>query len=177
VDSGNIDLDDQKAFLFYQCFFNELGEKLKFPIPFQSKQIYLADLLANRVPDGAVCDSYALHQPFKTIAQNFQVFDKENKDVIVPYGEGEVLIEKLKQLSAMFAKSRSSFKMGLLQNYLQRAKCFTINIFDTQIKCLDDQGYLESLFDGRVLVLSKQAYHADYGLRTDHEPKVEDYMI
>jgi CRISPR-associated endonuclease/helicase Cas3 len=177
MNAGNIDLDDQKAFLFYQCFFDELGENLKFPIPFQDKPLYLADLLANRVPDGAGCDSYALHQPFKIIAQNFQVLDKKNKDVIVPYKEGEALIEKLRKLSLDIKNGYKNFNMKLLQNILQETRRFTISIFDEQMKCLYEQGCLESLFDGRIFVLRKQAYHADYGLRTDHEPKVEDYMI
>jgi hypothetical protein len=97
--------------------------------------------------------------------------------VIVPYGEGEDLIEKLRKISLDIKNGYRNFNMKLLQNILQETRRFTISIFDEQMKCLYEQGCLESLFDGRIFVLRKQAYHADYGLRTDHEPKVEDYMI
>jgi hypothetical protein len=60
---------------------------------------------------------------------------------------------------------------------MQEIKPYTISIFQYQKKQLEEYGFLEYLFDGRILILDKKAYHNDYGLGLISEPKVDAYIF
>jgi CRISPR-associated endonuclease/helicase Cas3 len=160
---------------FYQYFFASMKSKLKYPIEDEYRnQLYLADLLANENPFAKDKKSRQtlLMQPFKTAAQKFTVFDSNTIDVLVPFQEGKHIIDKLRKLDG-----KKKFCLKEMDAILKEAKLYTISIFETQKKQLDQYGYLEQLLDGRVLVLNEHAYHDEYGLKRMQEPGVEEFIF
>jgi CRISPR-associated endonuclease/helicase Cas3 len=166
-DQSHVQMEENEIYKFYQYFFAEMKKKTKYPIQDMGTTLYLTELLANKnvYADKEENRKYFFRQPFKTAAQKFRVFDEDTMDVIVPYGDGTKLIEKLKAAEKM------------TRDMYQEIKPYTISIFQYQKKKLEEYGMLEHLFDDRLLVLKSKAYCDDYGLEINSEPKVEDYIF
>lgn len=104
-----------------------------------------------------------MKQPYHWIGEKFQVFDENTTDIIVPYKDGEQLITELMNTDYMsFSKKKA---------LLEKAKSYSISIFDHQKAKLIDKGLLSGIsqFDDRILVLAKNAYDDNYGLNDEAE--------
>jgi CRISPR-associated endonuclease/helicase Cas3 len=166
-------ISEEATYQFYRYLFYEMKHTLKYPIKEYNSTLYMADLLANKNPYAKKKDRYILKQPFKTVAQKFQVFDNETIDILVPYRDGKKWIEKLRILGG----SNYQLPVKALTDVFQNIKRYTISIYPYQKAKLEEEGLLESLFDGRIFILSELAYHEEYGLKVIKEPKVEDFIF
>jgi CRISPR-associated endonuclease/helicase Cas3 len=168
-------IDEAAAYKFYQYFFAEMKNKMKYPIKEYGSPLYMADLLgfSNPYVDKNAEFQTFLRQPFKTLAERFEVFKEDTIDILVPYQEGRTIIEELKELQA----EKKSFKMDRLNDLVKRAKRYTISIYQYQKDKLDDYGWLEGLFEDRILILNEKAYSEDYGLDMLIAPTVSDFMF
>ena len=90
----------------------------------------------------------ALRCALKTAGSAFTVFDSDTRDVIVPYGQGIQLIAEL---------TGSSLD---LKDWQQRAKAYSIGIYDWQLKKL---GGAVTEHHG-IAVLAQGFYDEDTGL-------------
>ena len=102
--------------------------------------------------DGS-CESYGryyLNQAFQTAGRLFRVFDSNTTDVIVPYGKGIVLINDL------CAKEETSITPTYLKQWLEKAKPYTISLYDYQIKNLEPNGIYDI---AGVRILQNQYYN------------------
>lgn len=107
-----------------------------------------------------------LHQAFKSAGDMFSVFDNDTVDVIVRYREGdsvatELLSERVKY-DAKYAKS-----------LIDKAKNYTVSLYNTSIKKLAENGALISALDGAVLILDNPYYDDGTGVKT--KLNEEDY--
>jgi CRISPR-associated endonuclease/helicase Cas3 len=110
---------------------------------------------------------YELNQAFKEAGALFQVFDDKSEDVIVPYGDGAACIADL-------CSERAKRDPVYLQSCLERAKPYTVSIFEYQKKQLIKQKGLYAVCDDKILILQPQYYDDDVGLVTGKEQN--DYM-
>lgn len=156
---------------FYKYLFNETEKTLRYPIKDYNQLIYLTDLWANC--NGAVDEDteYVLHQPFDTIGKVFQVFDEDIIDVLVPYGKGKQLIEELKKIK------NTSFELVKMKDCLKQARMYTIGLYRWQKNKLIETGFLDSLFDGRIMALDERMYDDQYGLTNFEEQAVEAFIM
>ena len=94
------------------------------------KDLFLLDLLSKneKYLSGNLLGKFYLNQAFATAGKLFRVFDQETWDVVVPYGEGAVLIREL--------LSQKSPTVAYLHQWVCRAKAYTIGIYDYQKKKL-----------------------------------------
>ena len=158
---------------FYRNMFTEnaMKRQINYPINDYKSELFLVDLLANKNPYAKKDKFTFLHQPFKTTGKKFQVFDEQTTDILVPYNEGSNFIEELRKIE------RTSFFLPSLKEFLKQTKNYTISIYQWQFNKLWEAGLLYGLFENRIFVLDKKAYHEQYGLNSKAEQSIEDFII
>lgn len=158
---------------FYRNLFHQKSVKKRIRYPFDDggTELFLSELLANANPYTRKDTRFYLNQPFKTAAGIFQVFDEKTFDVLVPYGEGNMLIEQLREVK------ESEYSIPFLREVMRRAKRFTVSIYEWQRDRLLEKGLLEELLGGRLLALHTKAYNGRYGLDDRAELTVGDFML
>lgn len=160
-----------------QNFYNNLYQKkemkmqIRYPIEDCGSVLYLTNLLGNDNPYAKEDRDFFLHQPFKLIGKRFEVFDDQTFDVLVPYGDGDSLIEKLKEADGM------NFFIPSIKNIVKQAKGYTISIYKWQRDKLWEEGLLYGLFENRILILDMKAYDGQYGLNDKAELEVGNYIL
>ena len=152
--------------------YQEMEKEIEYPVKISGEPFYLAKLLANQSTYGNTGENrnYFFRQPFKTIGENFKVFDENTVDVLVPYKEGIDFIQKLKRLGT------SEFHIEETKKLIQQAKLYSISIFDWQKQKLKGAGLLTPVLEGRAYTLEEKAYDDDLGLILMEEQPVENFF-
>jgi CRISPR-associated endonuclease/helicase Cas3 len=149
--------------VYYSYYFHEQKEKMDYIITKKlsglAEDVTLTDLLTyNQVGRNAYkgrCKSeppYYLPQAFSTAGDLFQVIDSDTTSVIVPYGEGENIIEELHRVTyppAIFKLTR-------------KAQQFSVNLFAYEREQLATGVY--QINETGIFALDKPCYSADYGV-------------
>jgi CRISPR-associated endonuclease/helicase Cas3 len=102
---------------------------------------------------------YELNQAFQEAGALFQVYDDESQDVIVPYGDGAQCIADL-------CSERARYEPAYLRSCLERAKPYTVSVFNYEKEKLMPNG-LHTVCDDKILVLDPKYYDEAVGLVTD----------
>ena len=127
----------------------------------------LSDNMAFRQNDN---EKYNMHQAFKTAGERFSVFDRATVDVITGYnvpetiGDGKDnrdrerndLIERLCSLDA-------DYDIGYASELIRKAARYTVSLYDSQIKALEQRGGLIPLLGGRAFGLQEGYYDEELG--------------
>jgi len=147
---------------FYRYKFKELinqkRDLLLYPINTSQYEnnIYLAELLEeNKMLYSEKNKEFLLSQPFKYVGERFSVFSEDSVDVLVPYGDGVKIIEKLREIH------KYRLPLELTRELIKQSNAFTVTIFENELKALGQ--WIEPLFDGRIYVLSENLYKNDIG--------------
>ncbi|TGA97520.1 CRISPR-associated helicase Cas3' [Sporolactobacillus shoreae] len=156
---------------YFQCFFSEMNAKLDFNISnlkITMTQLLYADressyLKAYKEAHNGKTLPLILLSSLRTAAENFYVIKNTTKSVIVPYREGENLIVQL----------GSTESIEDLNELLRKAQHFSINVYDQELKRLEQGGQLAYYLDGQVLALKESAYSDEYGLDIEGESGFE----
>lgn len=120
----------------------------------------LFDLLGrNEKFDSADSENdYILRQAFKTAGNLFSVFDDDSDSVIVPYGGGRSIAERL------IAEGRKRpWNYEVLRELTQEAKPYMVSLRRYEIEKLKKNEILIELFDGSILVLPDGFYDENTG--------------
>lgn len=160
--------------LFYRYLFDgkQIQKRMNYPIYDHGEELFLLKLLANSNPNvKGNNNGFFLRQPFKTVGREFQVFDNETIDVLVPYEEGADVIEVLMEIG------KTDYFHPSLKEIVQEAKMYTISIYKWQRDRLWEEGLLYDIFEGRFLVLRTEAYDEHYGLNYEAEQAIENYIL
>lgn len=104
-------------------------------------------------------EDYYLNQAFKTAGAMFKIFDDDSTGVIVPYGDGRNVIEDL-------LSERAKYDMQFLQDSIQRAKPYTVNIYNHQVDQLKREDGIRVILDGMLMVLLPEYYSGEIGIMT-----------
>lgn len=99
---------------------------------------------------------YYLYQAFKTASRDFEVFETAGKTVIVPWGEGQRIIEQLEEVYPDDYQT--------IRDLLTQARPYTVTVYDHQLKKLREMGGIIDLLDGAVCALGPQYYSEELGL-------------
>lgn len=166
-------IGERAARKFYQHLFLNTEEEMKYPITVWGRKIYLADLWANSNGeiDKQDARNYIFHQPFKTMGKEFKVFENNTIDILVPYKEGERIIEQIRSMQMEYGQWEE------LERLVWQAKKYTISIFQYQKEKLDAENLLETVLDGRILVLNKWAYDDCCGLTDKGELPADCFIF
>lgn len=102
-------------------------------------------------------ERYHLNQAFLTAGRQFQVFDSDTVDVVVPHGEGAELIAALEG-------ERAQRDMAYVKKLLEKLKPYTVSLFQYQRQLLEKQGALFAVCGGSILALQQDFYDDQVGL-------------
>ncbi|WP_241535840.1 CRISPR-associated helicase Cas3' [Indiicoccus explosivorum] len=103
-------------------------------------------------------------QAFKTAGDNFEVIDSPTTTVLVPYSdEGKNLI----------ADFNGDLPLEQLGSLLKKAQHYSINLFDTDRRRLEQNGDMYPLFNGEIFALTDAAYNDEFGMDTGGEGRWE----
>lgn len=94
-----------------------------------------------------------MHQAFRTAGRLFEVFDREQTSIVVPWGNGEEIAEKL-------ISSGESVSKELYDD----AKPYTVSVFSYQLERLYECAAITRVGDGQILVLDKNYYSNNTGI-------------
>ncbi len=150
------DLLSQKVMdRYYKYYFYDRKKDMNYVLlkPHNDRLMY--DLLAgNKV----AADSFnsrngfkselMLKQAFKTAGNNFQVIDQNTVGIIVPYKKGKKLIISI----------NGECSLSELKQYLREAQQFSINLFETEKRKLEEMGGIIKLKDGVAFALRDEFY-------------------
>ena len=115
----------------------------------------LVDLLSvNKAFANGTKNLFPLKQAFRTAGETFRVIDEDTRAVIVPYGEGAAIINAL--------LSQSEIKQRTL--LLARAQQYSVNVYDSMMKRLEEEGAVYAVGDTGVMALKAEYYDAERGL-------------
>ncbi|GER68667.1 CRISPR-associated helicase/endonuclease Cas3 [Weizmannia acidilactici] len=106
-----------------------------------------------------------LSSSFYTAAENFHVIDDKTTSVIVPFHEGKDVIAELTSLT-------SNATIEDLGKLMKKAQQFTINLYSQELKDLEKNGGIVSLFDGKILALKEGAYDEEFGLNIANDSQL-----
>ncbi|MBX4261559.1 CRISPR-associated helicase Cas3' [Clostridium estertheticum] len=152
---------------YYKYYYYNRSAEMDYALrkPDDDKSMY--DLLAANNEGGNEFNSrngfkskLMLKQGFKTAGNNFQVIDQNTTGVIVPYGEGEELISLI----------NGQCSLGELKQYLRKAQQFSVNIYETDKRKLEQLGGLIGLKDNAIIALRKEFYTEDAGVTFENAP-------
>lgn len=102
--------------------------------------------------------TYYLNQAFRLAGRLFQVYDEDSIDVIVPYGEGQTVIADL-------GSDRARRDLVYRQQCLERAKPYTVSLYQYQVRKLVQEHGLYPIRDGddSVWALTEEFYDEEIG--------------
>ncbi len=86
---------------------------------------------------------YYFRQAFRLAGSLFQVFEENTTDVVVPYGQGEKLIQEL-------CGEKARRDPGYLRSLLEEAKPYTVSLYQYQINRLHEEHSLIPLHGGAL---------------------------
>ena len=163
LETIHFDRDESKTFdpvrdefiaRYYQSLFleaeNDGGTEFRFTYRNNRTLYTIAALLSSNLSPSAGNDKYFLNQPFKTIGENFSVFEGGTYNVIVPYQDGRRLIETIQHMDRC--------GMQIPVAILREARNYVIQIYQWQKEKLEAAGMLASAAGGRIYILSEKAY-------------------
>jgi CRISPR-associated endonuclease/helicase Cas3 len=152
---------------YYKYYFHNRRREMNYTLskPDNDKSMY--DLLSGNNEANDAFNSrngykskLMLKQAFKTAGNNFQVIDQNTTGVIVPYGEGKNLITLI----------NGECSLSELKNYLKKAQQFSVNLFETDKRKLEEKRGIVELNNGGVLALREGFYSDDVGVIVEGIP-------
>ncbi|MDP2815537.1 MAG: CRISPR-associated helicase/endonuclease Cas3, partial [Rectinemataceae bacterium] len=138
-------LDDPIAHSVFGPYFSELFWK--------ANSLDTHGIMNLLTPDRSECGIQ-----FREAAAAFKMIDDSmQRTILVPYGEGEILIRLLK-------------KTGPERWLLRKLQRYSVNIYTNQFNVLRDRGSLEEITPGIFALTCKIEYDDDIGLLIDEMP-------
>ncbi|HJV45798.1 MAG TPA: CRISPR-associated helicase Cas3', partial [Bacillota bacterium] len=157
-------LSQQAMAQYFKRYYARLESKLHYFI--QKFQKNMTELLMVKRAESTYRKAYQanygkdvplmLVNSYHTAADHFRVIDQNTTSVFVPYGEGEELL---------LLMSQDRVNIQDLSQILKKAQRYMINVYPKELEILKGNDLLESILDGSVWILKKEAYHEEMGLQ------------
>ena len=136
---------------YYEIFYEELKTKMDFNLKEQYKGETIYRLLSTGFKGAN--SNHMLCQAFLTAGEEYQAIADEGYTVLVPYGQGEQIIEQIEQIS----------DKKELRGILRQAQRFTVSIYRRMAEKLEEEGVIEKSTVLQGLYIAR-AYDEEKGL-------------
>ncbi len=143
---------------FKKLYFNS-EDRMNFPI--RQMDTNIMELLSNGFP--CMEKKNCMHQAYKTAGREYRVIDDHSFGVIVPYKEGNSILEDIRQSS----------ELSEIKKYIRKAQRYTVNVRENQLKKFD--GLIQRVSDripGLYMVAAPGAYTEERGITAEWEPLI-----
>ncbi|MEF9939334.1 MAG: CRISPR-associated helicase Cas3' [Clostridium sp.] len=150
---------------FYQNYYYGQSQVRLMDYPIEKYHTSMLDLL-RRNPQGVqafigmhqdINPNLMLYQAFKTAGHEFEVINQKTTSVLVPYREGKDIIAKL----------NGELEPHKLPKILRSAQRYTVNLYDNQMRRLNEKDALYTLTNGGILALKEGFYDEMVGLNEE----------
>lgn len=141
---------------YYMTLYAKTADKMNFPLPKSDTNI--VELLSRGF--GVQDRKNFMNQAFKTAGQAYRVIDDHSFGVIVPYMEGENLIDSIQNAS----------ELSEIKSFIRQAQRYTVNVRESQLK--NFEGLIQPVCDhipNLYMVAAPGAYNQDYGITQEWE--------
>jgi CRISPR-associated endonuclease/helicase Cas3 len=170
---GNDLLSPEAMSFYFKYYLSEIKEELDYPILELQKNLF--DLLNwNRDYNGAFQKKHdypfplASKQSFATAESYFNVIDSPTTSILVPYNEEAV---------QLILELNGELDVRRLSKLLKQAQQFVINIYQHNMKKLEQSGDIYSLLHGNIFALREVAYTDKFGLELGGEGSWETPFV
>jgi len=158
------DLLSPKALKYYYDNFYKLGKiggQMDYPIKNEKSTIieklsYIKKTNEYYNRFGEKCPTILQYQ-FRTAAKHFKVIDDSDTSVVVPYGDGEMLVQKLRDNLLLYPDKK----------LIREAQQYSVNISRATFEKLKEQKAVEIAGNSGILVLDKRYYDDELGVTTE----------
>ena len=160
-DDKSLDSLDAIETYFYKLYSGLNANATKYP----SQKTTLYELLAsNRIWSALRNNSekYCLSQAFKSACSEFKVFEDDTVEILVPYGEGANLIEKLCSLS--------EWEFGEKERLFRKAQAYSVSIFKPLANELCTTRKLSEIKSMSIFYIASAYYSDKIGLDVSEKP-------
>lgn len=148
---------DESIRFYYRRLYAGMPEGFQDDTLADGNTIYSLLSQNERYADEKTMERYYLNQAFQTAGKQFQVFDSDTVDVVVPYEAGAELIAEL-------GSERAAREPAYLRKLLEQVKPYTVSLFRYQEKLLEKQGALYTVCGNSILALQSDFYDDQIGL-------------
>lgn len=144
---------------YFKKLYVDSKDKMNFPIGQMDTSIM--ELLSN----GFSCleKKNFMNQAYKTAGREYQVIDDHSFGVIVPYKDGNNILEDIRQSS----------DLAEIKECIRKAQRYTVNVRENQFKKFD--GLIQRVSDhipGLYMVAAPGAYTEERGITSEWEPLI-----
>ncbi|WP_243290912.1 CRISPR-associated helicase Cas3' [Bacillus sp. FJAT-47783] len=168
-------LSKQAMERYFKEFYTEFKSDLNYFIPKLKKE--MTELLTATKTKSSYYRAYfhneRKHLPlfivnsYKTAAEHFRVIDDYTTSVLVPFKEGKEIIAELNSRRTIADFTR----------LMRRAQQFTINLYEYELRKLNENNGVVSLLDGKILALKEGAYSQEFGLNLENDSSFDLRII
>lgn len=154
---------------FYAYFLNRESD-LDYPDDVKGQHVTLLNILSQHKGSELATDSNnafpRMKQAFMTAGKLFKVIDAPTQAVIVPYGEGESLINELLHVD-------TDYSLGEFNKLLQQAQQYSVNLFPHVWDELMRAKALHEIQGLGIYYLKKTHYDDAYGVKVSSDGSTE----
>lgn len=154
--SNDLASDNSINFFYKYLYSNYSSNHFDYPI---KNMPSLFEMLSanNQYRSLSKSTQYFLCQSFKTAGDKFDVFDSVSTSVIVPYGDGENIINDLQSYY-------NDKDYPALQKEMKKASQYSVSVFEYQFKKLLEEKAIIPFCDNSFYMLSPEYYDDNTGL-------------
>lgn len=105
---------------------------------------------------GEKCPTILQYQ-FRTASMHFKVIEDNDTSVVVPYGDGKKLIQRMRDSSLHYPD----------RNLIREAQQYSVNISKSNFQKLKEKGAIELIANCGALILSERFYDEELGVIAD----------
>ena len=113
-------------------------------------------------------EAFTVRQAFKTAGIEFEVFDTDQVSVVVPYDDGENIIQDI-------LSERAQNDFLYLKNVLNNAKVYSVNLFRYQFDNLMKDGAIYSDSINSIYILNENYYDSSLGIVNSKEMEGKEW--
>ncbi len=144
---------------YFKKLYVDSEDKMNFPI--RHMDISIMELLSKGFPYEE--KKNCMNQAYKTAGREYRVIDDHSFGVIVPYKEGNNILEDIRQSS----------DLAEIKECIRKAQRYTVNVRENQFKKFD--GLIQRVSDhipGLYMVAAPGAYTEERGITAEWEPLI-----
>ncbi|ACV64361.1 CRISPR-associated helicase Cas3 [Desulfofarcimen acetoxidans DSM 771] len=160
-------LSPQAMARYYKYYFYERRTQMNYNLKGDNRGKSLYEVLAGNKEAAEAFHSrngrpadLMLKQAFKTAGQEFQAIDENTTGILAPYEEGRDLITLI----------NGECSLGELKRYLKKAQHYSVNLYETDRRKLEQMKGLVWLKDKTILALREGFYDEQMGVNLDRKP-------
>lgn len=175
-DSSRFDhdlLSEKAVRAYYQKLYHEREAELNYPVTIRGIDTSLYSLLTCNEPalkasaeKQVTMPGHLMHQAFATAGDLVEVIEQQGRDVLVPYKEGEQMIEAL-QGSPPFKE---------YSTLLRKAQRYTVHIYQHNWRELEEKGALHPVGDTGMVYLDDRFYDESSGVAMEPVKELENLI-